>query len=152
MLPFIAVAAGLFAAGTVASVVEQRKSRKAQKKANEVTRKIEERQAAKERAAAIRQASIARATAQASAVNTGTVDSSGYMGQTSAIQATTAGNIAFGNQLNTGSQQVFGYRQQAADAESRASNYQAIANLSLQAASFYSSMPSSTAPKAPTKR
>jgi hypothetical protein len=136
MFAVLAIALGISAAGTAASVKEQRKSAKAQRKANEVSRKVEDRQRQRERMQALREAQILRAQGTQMAVNTGTVDSSGYAGQQAGITAGTAGNIAFSQQVSTGAEVIGRYTQQAADAQNRAGNWQALASLSMQAASF----------------
>jgi hypothetical protein len=136
-MAFFALAAlGLALGGTVQSVREGRKSAKAQRKANEVSRKVEDRQRQRERMQALREAQILRAQGTQMAVNTGTVDSSGFAGQQAGITAATAGNIAFSQQVSTGAEVIGQYTQRAADANNRAGNWQALASLSLQAASF----------------
>jgi hypothetical protein len=145
---FAALALGLFSASTVASVRQQSKSAKAQRKANEVSRKIEDRQRQRERMQSLREAQILRAQGTQMAVNTGTVDSSGFAGQQAGITAATAGNIAFSQQVSTGAEVLGMYGQQAADAQNKSSNWAALASLSLQAASFTST--TTKAPKANT--
>ena len=145
-MAFFALAAlGLALGGTVQSVREGRKSAKASRKANEVSRKIEDRQRQRDRMQALREAQILRAQGAQMAVNTGTVDSSGFAGQQAGITAATGGNLAFSQQVSTGAEVVGQYSQQAASAANRASSWSALAQLSLQVASM---APESATPKA----
>jgi hypothetical protein len=140
---FTAVAVAV--ASTGASVVQNRKSAKAQRKTNEVSRKVEDRQRQRERMQSLREAQILRAQGTQMAVNTGTVDTSGYAGQQAGITAATGGNLAFSQQVSTGADVIGTYTQRAADAQNRAGNWAALASLSMQAASM---APAKTAPKA----
>lgn len=147
MFGLIGLALGVSALGTVASVVQSGKSAKAQQKANDVNRKIQERQASRERLQALREAQIARAQGQQLAANTGTVNSSGFAGQQAGITAQTASNIAFSNQVQTGTAVVSQYTQTASDAANKAANWGALAQFSLAAGSYIGSQPASTTPK-----
>jgi len=140
-MTWVVTAVAVAAVSTGASVVQSRKSSKAQQKANEVNRKIESRNAQRERMAALREAQIARAQGQQMAVNTGTVDSSGFAGQQAGITAQTASNIAFSQQVETGTAVVSQYTQNAADASARSANWGALAQFSLAAGSFAASRP-----------
>ena len=144
---WFAVAAVASLVGTGASIVQGRKSAKSQRKANEVSRKIEDRQRQRDRMQSLREAQILRAQGTQMAVNTGTVDSSGYLGQQSGITAATAGNIAFSQQVSTGAEVIGQYTQRAADQQNRAGNWAALASLSMQTASM---APTKAAPKANT--
>lgn len=120
--------------GMQAEVYDQsRKAYKAERKAAEVSRKIEARQRQREQMQQLRAAQIARATAIASAVNTGTADTSGFQGQAASIQAQTASNIAFSNQVQTGSEVIGMYQQKSADARQKAGNWAALAELTMKA-------------------
>lgn len=143
-MTWVVTAVVVSAVATGASVQQSRKSAKAQQKANDVNRKIEARNAQRERLAALREAQIARAQGQQMAVNTGTVDSSGFAGQQAGITAQTASNIAFSQQMETGAAVVSQYNQQAASAATRSANWGALAQFSLAAASFAGSVPADT--------
>lgn len=145
-----ALAIGLSGAATAASVVQGRKSAKAQRQANEVSRKIESRQMQRERMQALREAQILRAQGQQMAANTGALDSSGFAGQQAGITAQTNSNIAFSQQVDTGTAVVSRYSQQAADAGTKAGNWAALAQLSLMASSAISSPTSATKANKPT--
>lgn len=146
-MTWLVTAVAVSAVATTASVVQSRKSAKAQQKANDVNRKIQERQSARERLQALREAQIARAQGQQQAANTGTLGSSGFAGQQAGITAQTASNIAFSNQVQTGTAVVSQYTQTASDAANKAANWGALAQLSLAAASFAGSQPASTTTK-----
>lgn len=139
------------AVATTASVVQNKKSAKAQRKANEVSRKVESRQLQRDRMQALREAQILRAQGQQMAVNTGTVDSSGYLGQQAGVLASTAGNIAFSQQVDTGATVIGQYTQQAADSQNRAGNWAALASLSLQAASMTGTSSKTNTPVGPVQ-
>jgi hypothetical protein len=146
---FFALAAlGLSLGSTVNSVREGQKAAKSQRKANEVSRKIEDRQRQRERMQSLREAQILRAQGTQMAANTGALDSSGYAGQQAGITAATAGNIAFSQQVSTGAQVIGQYTQRAAASQNRAGNWSALAALSLQAASMSSFGAPTAAPKA----
>lgn len=146
-MTWLVTAVAVAAVSTGASVIQSSKNAKAQKKANDVNRKIQERQSARERLQALREAQIARAQGQQLAANTGTVNSSGFAGQQAGITAQTASNIAFSNQVQTGTAVVSQYTQTASDAANKAANWGALAQFSLAAASFAGSQPASTTPK-----
>ncbi len=151
MFGLLVALVGVSAGATAMSVVESRKSAKAQRKANDVNRKIQERQAVRERMQALREAQIARAQGQQLAANTGTVDTSGFMGQQAGITAQTASNIAFSTRNSTGAEVIGAYTQKASDASVRSANWGALAQLSLAATQFVQPTPTQTAPtKKPT--
>lgn len=132
----VVTAVAVAAVATGASVVSQNKSRKAQERASRVQQKIESRNAQRDRMSALRQAQIARATAIQGAVTSGTADSSGLSGQLSGIQATTASNLAFSQQTETGVGVINNYMRAAGRYQSQAGTYSAIANLALTGAQF----------------
>lgn len=121
---------------TVASVHQSNKSAKAQRRAAEVQQKIDARARKREQMDALRQSQIARAQAVAAGVNSGTTDSSGLQGQVASIQAQTASNVAYTNQVQSGADVVSSYTQQAAGAATKAGNWEALAKLSLTATGF----------------
>lgn len=143
-MTWVVTAVTVAAVGTASSVVQGRKSAKAQRAANEVNRKIESRNTQRERLAALREAQIARAQGQQMAVNTGTLDSSGFAGQQASITTQTASNIAFSQQVATGAEVISQYTQVASDAANKAANWGALAQFSLAAGSFAGSQPAST--------
>lgn len=143
-MTWVVTAVTVAAVGTASSVVQGRKSAKAQRAANEVNRKIESRNTQRERLAALREAQIARAQGQQMAVNTGTLDSSGFAGQQASITTQTASNIAFSQQVATGTEVISQYTQVASDAANKAANWGALAQFSLAAGSFAGSQPAST--------
>ena len=124
-------------ASTALSIKESQKSASFQRKANDVSRKIRERQEQKQRLAAVREAQIARAQNTQMAANAGTVNSSGFSGVQSGITAQTASNIAFANQVGTGQTAIMQYRQAASDSNTKSQNWAAIAQLSMQANNIY---------------
>lgn len=146
-MTWLVTAVAVAAVSTGASVIQSSKSAKAQKKANDVNRKIQERQSARERLQTLREAQIARAQGQQLAANTGTVNSSGFAGQQAGITAQTASNIAFSNQVQTGTAVVSQSTQTASDAANKAANWGALAQFSLAAGSYIGSQPASTTPK-----
>ena len=145
-MTWVVTAVAASAISTGLSVIESRKSTKAQRKANDVSRKIEARQAQRERLAALREAQIARATSTQQAATAGTVDSSGFAGQQAGITTQTASNIAFSQQVQSGAEVVGMYNQKAADASVRSANWGALAQLSLASASFAAPAPTQTTP------
>ncbi len=134
---------------TGASIVQSNKAAKAQRKANDVNRKIEERQRKREQMDALRQAQIARAQAQAAGVNTGVTDSSGLQGQVASIQAQTASNVAFSNQVQSAANVSSAYQQQAADAETRAGTFSSLASLTMMVGSALPGKPAEAAANKP---
>lgn len=150
-MTWLVTAVAVTAVSTGASVIQSRQSAKAQRKANDVNRKIQERQAVRERMQALREAQIARAQGQQLAANTGTVDTSGFIGQQAGITAQTASNIAFSTRASTGAEVIGAYTQKASDASVRSANWGALAQLSLAATSFVQPTPTQAAPtKKPT--
>lgn len=119
------------------AIYQQGKANKAERKAQEVNRKIEERKRKREQMDQLRQAQIARAQAIAAGVNTGTQDSSGMQGQVNSIQSQTASNVAFSNQVQTGSNVIGMYQQKAAKAVELSGNWESLAKLTMQATSFF---------------
>lgn len=131
----VIAAVAVAAVATGASAYSANRSRKAQEKSSRVQQKMESRSAQRDRLTQLRQAQIARATAIQGAVNSGTADSSGLSGQLSSIQATTAGNLAFSQQTETGVGVMNAYQRRAARYQSQASNYQAVAQIAMSYAS-----------------
>lgn len=143
-------AAVIAVVGTAANVASNRKARKSQERASRVQQKIESRGAQRDRLSQLRQAQIARAAAIQGAVNSGTADSSGLSGQLAGMQATTAGNLAFSQQTETGVGVINMYNRQAAKYQSQAANYGAVANLALSSMSFTGGGGSPNKPSAPS--
>ena len=129
-----AVAVGVAAAGTAASIVQGNKARKAQERASQVQSKIEARSAQRDRMQQLRQAQIARATAVQGAVTSGTADSSGTAGQLANIQSVAGGNLAFSQMTETGVGVINNFNRRAGRYASQASTYSAVAGLSLSVA------------------
>lgn len=144
-MTWIVTAVVVSTVATGASVYQSNKANKANRKAQEVNRKIEERQRKRDQMDQLRQGQIARAQAVAAGVNTGVSDSSGLQGQVAGIQAQTASNIAFSNQVQTGANVVGMYQQQAAQAEQIAGNWASLAQLSMTVGSVASNKPSKPA-------
>jgi hypothetical protein len=137
MFGFIAsLLTGTAPGGTAASIYETSKANKAARKAAEVDRKIEARRRTREQAATLREAQIARAQAVAAGVNTGVTESSGLQGQVASIQSQASSNIAYSNQVQTGMDVVGMYQNKSAAASQRASNWDALAKISMQASSM----------------
>ena len=122
--------------GTINAIDQENKRAKAERKAEEIRRKIEERKTKREMLAQLRESQIARASATAAAVNTGAAESSGFSGQLNSIQSQTASNIAYSNQVQTGMNAIGAYMQDAAKAQQASGNWSAIASLSMQATQF----------------
>lgn len=135
-MTWIVTAVVVSSVATGASIANSNKASKAQRKQAEIERKINERTRKREQFEQLRQAQIARASAIASGVNTGTTDTSGLQGQVSSIQSQSSSNIAFSNMVQTGANVAGMYAQQAADYNLRANTWSSIAQLSLQAAQF----------------
>lgn len=123
------VVTAVVVATTAGSIYQSNKSARAQRKQREVQQKIDERSRKREQLAQLRQAQIARAQATQAAVNTGTGDSTGYLGQVASIQSTAMGNVAFTQQVQSGADQMAMWGNKAAHAATMAGNWQAVSSL-----------------------
>lgn len=137
MFAFIASSLlGVSPGSSATSIYETNKAAKAERKAREIERKIEERRRKREQMAQLREAQVARASAVATAVNTGTTDSSGAMGQASSIQSQSVSNIAYTSQVQTAVDAMGQYTESAAKSRQRAGMWEGIAALSSKATQF----------------
>ena len=136
MLGFLASSAVSTVGSTALAMNERNKEARAERKAREVERKIEERRRKREQLASLREAQVARASAMAASVNTGTTDSSGMAGQLASIQSQTASNIAYSNQVQTGVDVIGQYKEASVKAGQRAGMWESIAALSSKATQF----------------
>lgn len=119
----------------------ERKSRRAQNKANAVEAARTSVERARERRRAIAATRIAQAQNAAVAVGQGVTGSSQVEGAQSSISSGLASGVQAANRSFVSGHQVFGLRQRAADAlatgQRRAQNSQAFSGLSGQAASLF---------------
>ena len=129
----VSLAGGLLLGGKVGEIDSSRKAMKAERRASAIQAKIEERQAARDRLTALRESQIARASAIQASVSTGTADSSGLEGQLAGIQSTTASNLAFSYQTETGVQNINSLLAKAGRYRSQAANYKAVGDLTQSA-------------------
>tara|TARA_R110000782_G_scaffold66559_3_gene134881 strand:+ start:23 stop:547 length:525 start_codon:yes stop_codon:yes gene_type:complete len=126
---------------TASSIYSGEKSRNAQKKAN----KKQERQArlasSRDAMAQVRQARIAQAQIMQGASTQGTLNSSGAQGGYGAVGSLTSGNMQFLNQVDSMNSQIGNLMQRSQRYAGQASNYNALANLSMQGMSFMNPTP-----------
>lgn len=87
------------AVAAVGSTVSNMKAASEERKANRAQNRIAARKNQREQLANVRQNQIAAAKNTQGAATGGSLDSSGYRGSSSSIQSTTAGNLAFTNQV-----------------------------------------------------
>lgn len=87
------------AASAVASTASNLKAASQERKASRAQNRIASRRRQREQLAQVRQNQIAAAQGSQGSATGGTLDSSGFRGSTSSIQSTTAGNLAFTNQI-----------------------------------------------------
>jgi hypothetical protein len=127
----------MFLFGSVGSIVSSNKARKSQERSNRVQQKLEQRAVQRERLSQLRESQIARASAIQGAVSSGTADSSGLQGQLSGIQSTTASNLAFSQQTETGVGVMNMYQRQVSKYRSQAATYSGIADMSLAVAKSF---------------
>lgn len=129
--------------GTVASVVSGEKSRSAQKEASKTQERQSRLQSARDAMSQVRQQRIAQAQIVQGASTQGTLGSSAAQGGYSAVGALTSGNTQFLNQMDNMNSQISHLMRTSQRYSTQASNYNALANLSLQGANM---LPSGTAP------
>lgn len=123
------VAVGISAAGTVASIASQRKSRAAQDRARQKQDRLNAVQRQREQQEQLRQAQMRRAQIAAAGASQGAIGSSSVQGGQGAVQTQTAGNIQFQNQVGDIQSGISGDLQNAANAQARASQYSGVASL-----------------------
>lgn len=133
----LVTAAVIGAAATVATYQQQRKSAKAQARAQRAQQRQADIANARERRAAIRNARVQRASVESQAATTGIVGSSGVEGSLANITSETNSNISFLDQSQQLSSEASVANQQAADYASRAQGYQDIGNLANKAGQVY---------------
>lgn len=131
-----AITAVTAAVGAVASYQQQRRAASAaqeqarnQRAAQTVRQRMEDREVARERRQAIREARAARGMVLSQGATQGTSQSSGVAGGLGSVQSQMGYNISFLDQQQDLAEGVSMFSQQAADAGSRASQYQARSRL-----------------------
>jgi len=131
------VAVAIAVTSTVASTVQSRKARKAQDKARKVEgrrRAIESRKANIESIEDARQliGQVTNVSAQ-----TGALGGSGQLGASGSLMSQLGSNITFNQQLLAFSQRQESYLQAAANDQSQAQTFSAIASVALSAAAVF---------------
>lgn len=144
MLDPITAAVVIAGAATTASVVSGEKSRSAQKKAGKAKERQSRLASARDSMAQVRQARIAQAQIIQGASTQGVQNSSGAQGGYSAVGSLTSGNQQFLNQMDSMNSQISNLMQRSQRYAGQASNYNALANLSMQGASLATPTPANT--------
>lgn len=133
----LVTSAVIVAGAAVASYSQQRKSAKAQARANAAEQRRADIANARERRNAVRNARVQQASLANQAAITGTTGSSGVAGASANIQNQLADNLSFLDQNAALSAEASVANQQAADYASRASGYSAIGSAAGSAGSMY---------------
>ena len=124
------VIAAVGAAFAAKGAIDQKKAAEEAASAREESEKRQQRirdlQTARERRKQVAQARIQRAQILAGAGAAGTTETSSFVGGTGSISSKAAGNIGFINQTQALSQQASLFNQQAADAQGREAQAQAL--------------------------
>lgn len=124
------VLAAVALTSTVASIDQQRKAAKAQGKARNEEKARNTAQQMAERRQQVREERIKRARVMQAAENTGTAGSSGELGAVSSIGTQLGANLGFNQSMIESGNRISGYAQQAADAQGKASMFNAVASMS----------------------
>ena len=130
----VGAAIGIAAASTVASIDQNKKSARAQERAQKIQQKQQAMQTARERRKQIRAARQSQAELRASAFAQGTAQTSRTAGISGNIAQEKAGNLNFIDQTSAFTSAIGQQNIKAARAQSQANTYGAIAGLSMQAA------------------
>ena len=133
----LVTSAVIVAGATVASYAQQRKSAKAQARANAAEQRRAEIANARERRQQVRNARVQRASLESQAALTGVVGSSGVEGAAANIQTQLGDNLSFLDQNAALSQEASIANQQAQDYSSRAAGYAALGEVAGKAGSVY---------------
>ena len=110
----LTIAIGALAVGTVGQVATTIKAGKENRAAARAQQRIEARRAQRQQLAELRQSQIVRASVSQQAATSGSADTSGFRGAVGSAQSTTAGNLAFTQQVQ-GLQQYIGQRLEKAN-------------------------------------
>lgn len=121
-----------FLSFSLSSIYQSRKAVKQQKRANELQNKLADVRAARDRRQQAREAAIARGSLQNQAAQTGVVGSSGFMMGMQNISTQEKANIGYIATDRAFGSAISGLNQSAADYQSRAATYGAIANIFAQ--------------------
>ena len=130
----VGAAIGIAAASTVASIDQNKKSARAQERAQKIQQKQQAMQTARERRKQIRAARQSQAELRATAFAQGTAQTSRTAGISGNIAQERAGNLNFIDQSSAFTSAIGQQNIKAARAQSQANTYGAIAGLSMQVA------------------
>lgn len=134
----VAVALGALAvAGAAASYSQQRKSAKAQARAQKAQQKQADIANARERRTAVRNARVARASVENQGAMTGIGTSSTVAGSQASISQQLGENVSFLDQMAALSEEASVANQQAANYATRASGYSQVGNLAMNMMGHY---------------
>jgi len=129
-----AVLLGVAVAGTAASIDQNKRSARAQERAQKIQQKQQAMQTARERRKQIRAARQSQAELRATAFAQGTAQTSRTAGISANIASTKAENLSFIDQSSAFTSAIGQQNIKAARAQSQANTYGAIAGLSMQVA------------------
>ena len=130
------VGAVVAVAGTAFSVVQQQKAAGQQRKARRAQQRQQELKARRQRIRAVRQQQIASSQARAAAAGLGGLETSGFRGGQTALQANLGAGLGFSTQMSGLSRNISMFQQKAADAMGLARMGQAVSSLAMQGASL----------------
>ena len=134
---FVAIAGlAIGAIGTFAQISASKQAASEQRKARAAQRRVQQEQTRRSRLQALRQAQLTRARAQSTGIGIGAGESSGLAGGLSSVSANTGAALGSASQLSGLSNQISVFNQNAADAQSRAQTFGAVAGLGSTIASF----------------
>jgi len=143
-----AVLLGVAVAGTAASIDQNKKSARAQERAQKIQQKQQAMQTARERRKQIRAARQSQAELRATAFAQGTAQTSRTAGISGNIAQERAGNLNFIDQTSAFTSAIGQQNIKAARAQSQAGTYGALAGLAMQGAQSGLFSGSSSAPAA----
>ena len=143
-----AVLLGVAVAGTAASIDQNKKSARAQERAQKIQQKQQAMQTARERRKQIRAARQSQAELRATAFAQGTAQTSRTAGISGNIAQEKAGNLNFIDQSSAFTSAIGQQNIKAARAQSQAGTYGALAGLAMQGAQSGLFSGSSSAPAA----
>ena len=143
-----AVLLGVAVAGTAASIDQNKKSARAQERAQKIQQKQQAMQTARERRKQIRAARQSQAELRATAFAQGTAQTSRTAGISGNIAQERAGNLNFIDQSSAFTSAIGQQNIKAARAQSQAGTYGALAGLAMQGAQSGLFSGSSSAPAA----
>ena len=137
-------------AGTAFSIVQQQKAAGQQRKARQAQQRQQELQARRQRIRAVRQQQIAASQARASSAGLGGLETSGFRGGQTALQANLGAGLGFSTQMSGLSRNISMFQQKAADAMGLARMGQAVSSLAMQGASLGMQMGGTTGATIPS--